>query len=132
MAWVYSNAVRTARSQAVIDAIGNAGLLIIGTSALAGAVGVLASIPLDATPFTNVNGLMTMNNAPRTVNAAAAGTAAKAEIRHSSGTVVVTGLTVGVAGSGPGGSDPDVVINSTAISVGQSVQATVGSITPAT
>lgn len=126
MAWVYSNAVRAARSQAVIDAIGPAGVLVIGTAALAGATGVLASIPLDNPSFTNVNGVMTMANPPRTVNASGTGLAAKAEIRHSSGTVIVSGLTVGSVGT------EDVVINSTSISTGQSVQATVGSITPAT
>lgn len=130
MSIVYSNAVKTARAQAVIDALGTAGIIAIGTSALSGATGLLASVPLHSTPFTQVNGTMTMNGAPRTVNASGAGTAAKAELRHSSGTVVISGLTVGTAGSGPGGADPDVVINATSISVGQSVQATVGTITP--
>lgn len=131
MSLIYSNAIRTARSAVVITAIGSAGVLVIGTAALAGGgTGVLASIPLDNPAFSNVNGAMTMTNPPRTVNATGAGTAAKAEIRDSGGTVIANGLTVGVAGSGPGGADPDVVINSTAISVGQSVQATVGTIGP--
>lgn len=121
----YSNTVKTARSQVVIDALGTAGLLVIGTSALSGATGVLAEIPLANPPFTQVNGVMTMASAPRTVNASGAGTAAKAELRHSSGTVIMTGLTVGVSGSGS-----DVIINATSITVGQSVQATVGTITP--
>lgn len=127
---VYNNTVKTDRSQVVIDWIGTTGLLVIGTSALAGATGVLAEIPLANPPFTNVNGVMTMASAPRTVNATGAGTAAKAEIRGVGGVTIVSGLTVGVAGSGPGGSNPDVVINATSITVGQSVQATVGTITP--
>lgn len=122
---VYSDAVKTARSQAVIDALGAAGVLVIGTSALSGGTGVLASVPFSNPAFTQVNGVMTMKDAPRTVNASGAGTAAKAELRHSSGTVVMSGLTVGVAGSGA-----DVIINATSITVGQSVQATVGTITP--
>lgn len=130
MSIVYSNAVKTARAQAVIDAIGTAGLLVIGTSALSGATGVLANIPCANPAFTQVNGVMTFNGVPRTVNAAGAGTAAKAEFRHSSGTVIMSGLTVGTAGSGPGGSDPDIIINAVSITVGQSVQCTVGTITP--
>lgn len=128
---VYNNSVKTARAQAVIDAIGTAGLLVIGTSALAGGgTGVLASVPMSNPAFTQVNGTMTVNNLPRTVNATGVGDAAKAEIRHSSGTVIMSGLTVGTAGSGPGGSNPDVVINAVSITVGQSVQCTVGTITP--
>jgi len=120
----YSNAIKTARSAVVITAIGSAGVLVIGTSSLAGgAGGVLASIPLANPSFTNVNGVMTMASAPRTVNASGAGTAAKAEIRDNVGTVILDGLTVGTSGT-------DVIINSTSISVGQSVQATVGTITP--
>lgn len=127
----YSNTIKTARSQVVIDAIGATGVLVIGTSALAGGgTGVLASVPFANPAFTQVNGAMTMAGAPRTVNASGAGTAAKAEIRDGIGTVIISGLTVGVAGSGPGGTNPDVVINATSISVGQSVQATVGTITP--
>lgn len=123
---VYNNTVKTDRSQVVIDWIGTTGLLVIGTSSLnGGATGVLAEIPLANPSFTNVNGVMTMANAPRTVNASGAGTAAKAEIRGVGGVVIVSGLTVGVSGSGA-----DVIINATSITVGQSVQATVGTITP--
>lgn len=128
MAWIYSNAVRTSRSQAVIDAIGTAGVLVIGDNTLAGTgVGVLAIIPFSNPAFTQVNGVMTVNNLPRTVNAVGAGTASKAEFRSSTGVVVVSGLTVGVSGS-----SPDIVINATSITVGQSVQCTVGTITPQT
>ncbi|QIG66839.1 hypothetical protein EVB41_009 [Rhizobium phage RHph_TM3_14A] len=123
---VYSNTIKTARSAVVITALGSAGVLVIGTAALAGGgTGVLASIPLDNPAFSNVNGLMTMTNPPRTVNASGAGTAAKAELRDNGGTVIASGLTVGLSGSGA-----DVIINSTSISVGQSVQATIGTITP--
>lgn len=123
---VYNNTVKTDRSQVVIDWIGTTGLLVIGTSTLAGGpAGVLAEIPLANPPFTNTNGVMGMASAPRTVNASGAGTAAKAEIRGVGGAVIVSGLTVGVSGSGA-----DVIINATSITVGQSVQATVGTITP--
>lgn len=119
----YSNAMKTARSNVIITALGSAGVLVIGTSALSGATGILASIPLANPAFTNLNGVMTMASAPRTVNASGAGTAAKAELRDNAGTVIADGLSVGTSGT-------DVIINSTSISVGQSVQATVGTITP--
>lgn len=124
MALNYSVAVKNARLQAVVDAIGTAGVLVIGTSALSGATGVLASVPF-ANPAFNVSaGAMTTNSLPRTTTATAAGTAAKAEIRTSGGVVVASGLTVGTSGT-------DVIINATAISVGQTVQVTVGTITHA-
>jgi len=127
MAVVYSNAMKTARSQVVIDALGTAAVLVIGTSALAGgATGVLASIPLANPPFTNTVGVMTMASPPRTTAATGAGNAAKAELRHSDGTVVMSGLVVATAP----GVGVDVVINALTISVGQTVQATVGTITP--
>lgn len=124
MPLVYSNTMKSARSNVVITALGSAGVLVIGTAALAGGgTGVLASIPLANPAFTEVNGVMTMASAPRTVNASGAGVAAKAELRDSGGVVIASGLTVGTVGT-------DVIINSTSISVGQSVQATIGTITP--
>lgn len=120
----YSTAVKNARLQAVVDAIGSAGVLVIGTSSLAGSTGVLASIPF-ANPAFNVSaGAMTVNSLPRTITATGAGTAAKAEIRNSGGTVIASGLTVGTSGT-------DVIINALSISVGQTVQATMGTITHA-
>jgi hypothetical protein len=119
---VYSEAVKNSRLQAVVDAIGAAGVLVIGTSALSGATGVLVSIPLATASFTVASGAMSLTDLPRTATASATGIAAKAEIRTSGGTVVMSGLTVGISGT-------DVIINSTAISSGQTVQATVGTIT---
>lgn len=125
MALNYSVAVKNARLQAVVDALGTAGVLVIGTSALAGgAPGILASVPFANPAFNVAAGAMTVNSLPRTVTATAAGTAAKAELRHSDGTVVASGLTVGTSGT-------DVIINATAVSVGQTVQVTVGTITHA-
>lgn len=120
---VYSTTVKNARLQAVVDALGEAGTIVIGTAALAGGTGRLALVPMDDTSFTITNGVMTLNNVPRTVVAIATGIAAKAEFRASDGTtVVVSGLTVGT-------SEADIIINATAISTGQTVQVTAGTIT---
>jgi hypothetical protein len=54
--------------------------------------------------------------------ASATGTAALAEFRNNAGTVIVSGLTVATSGG-------DITINSTAISSGQTVQVTAGTIT---
>lgn len=124
MALNYSTAVKNARLQAVVDALGSGALLVIGTSALSGATGVLASVPFASPAFTVAGGVMTAASLPRTITATAAGTAAKAELRTSGGTVIASGLTVGTSGT-------DVIINATSISVGQTVQVTVGAITHA-
>ena len=121
----YPTAVKNARLQAVVDLIGTTGLLVIGDNTLNGAAGgVLASIPLDNPSFDIAGGVMTMRNPPRRVDATGAGNAAKAEIRSGAGTVIINGLTVGLAAS-----SPDVVINSLSVSVGQTIQATLGTIT---
>lgn len=138
MAVTYSTTAKTGRMQAVADLIagktiastGSAsqGRLVIGTSALAGQAepnaAILASIPLSATPGTVSNGVLTLS-VPVTGTAANTGTAAKAEIRNSSGTVIVSGLTVGTSGA-------DITVMNTAITAGQTVQVTSGSITHAT
>lgn len=122
MAVNYSTAVKNARLQAVISALGTAGTLVIGTSALAGSTGVLATIPLQNPAATVNNGVLTLAGLPLTANATATGTAARAELRDSAGTVVCTGLTVGTSGT-------DIIINATAVSNGQTVQVTAGTIT---
>lgn len=120
---VYSNAVKNSRLQAVVDALGSGGNLIIGTSALSGgATGVLATVPLADPPFNINTGVMTLNSLPRTAIASATGTANKAELRDSGGTVIASGLTVGLSGT-------DIIINALAVSTGQTVQVTTGTIT---
>lgn len=119
---VYSNTVKDARMQAVITALGSGAVLVIGTSTLSGSTGVLATVTLANPAFTTSNGVMTMGGLPRTATASATGTAAKAELRTSGGVTIISGLTVGTSGT-------DVVINATAVSTGQTVQVTVGTIT---
>lgn len=124
MAVNYSTAAKNARLTAVVNLLGTAGVLVIGTSALAGATGLLVSIPLANPGATVANGVLTVAGVPRQANATGAGTAALAELRDSAGTVIVSGLTVGLAASGA-----DVIIHATAVSVGQTVQCTAGTIT---
>lgn len=121
MALAYPNATKVARMNAIVTLLGSAGKLVIGTSALSGATGVLASVPL-ANPAGTVAGAGVLTlTVPQSVAAAAAGTAAKAELRDNAGTVVAT-LSVGTSGA-------DVIINNASITAGQTVQLTVGSLT---
>jgi hypothetical protein len=129
----YSNTVKDNRLNVVNDAVnsktyvagsgaGSAGSLVIGTSALSGATGVLATITLPNPAFTEASQVLTLAGVPLSATASATGTAAKAEFRNNAGTVIVTGLTVGTSGS-------DINLNSVAISSGQTVTVTAGTIT---
>ena len=80
------------------------------------------SYTLSATPGTVAGAVLTISGTPLTATAGATGTAALAEIRNNAGTVIVSGLTVGTSGT-------DLIINATAISTGQIVTLTSGTIT---
>lgn len=133
MAVVYSAALKTARMQLVSDLVAaktpvassgspTAGSLVIGTSSLSGATGVLATFPLPTTPFTVAGAVATLAGTPMSGEGSASGTAAKAEIRDSGGNAIVSGLTVGVLGA-------DVLVGSTTIVAGQPVDVLSGTIT---
>ena len=133
MSVVYSATLKTNRMTLVKDLINgltaaastgsaSAGQLVIGTSALSGATGVLATLPL-ANPCGSVSGnVLTLTTTGVTATASATGTAALAELRTNAGTTVVSGLTVGTSGT-------DIIIASTSITSGQTVSLTSGSIT---
>jgi hypothetical protein len=115
MAVVYTTALKNTRMDAVRLAIevGGAGKLEIGTTGMAA---VLATITLNTTPMGTVaSGVLTFSGFPKSALAAAAGTAAAARIRTTANADVVTGLTVGTTAT-------DVVLDSTTIGVGQTVQ----------
>jgi hypothetical protein len=126
MAVNYAMTVKNTRMQAVITAIdagAGPGFIEICSAAYAA---VLATIPLADPSFTLSNGVITMASPPRSdVAADASGTAAIARIKDSTGVIVCDGLTVGV-GTG------DIQLNSVAISAGQTVTLTSGTITHAT
>lgn len=134
----YSDTLKTNRLQIMSDRVAGktavaatgtatAGQLVIGTSALSGATGVLATIALPTTPFL-ISGsgtvVATLQGIPLSVVATGTGTANKAELRQNNGTTVeCSGLTVG----SPTGFD--VNLTSTNITTGQTVTVTSGVIT---
>lgn len=134
MSVIYRASLRTNRLNLVVNDLGTAtgptisttgtaaGKLVIGTSALSGATGVLATITLDTTPATVSGNVLTISGLPKSATASATGTAALAELRRSDDTVIVSGLTVGTSAT-------DIIISSTTITSGQTVQVTAGTIT---
>jgi hypothetical protein len=123
MAVTYTTAVKNARLDAVVTAIGTAGVLEIGTTGMAS---VLATIALGNPAGTSASGVLTFSGFPRSdTSADATGTAAAARIRTASGgTDIVTGLTVGTSGS-------DINLDSTSITAGQTVTLNSATITHA-
>lgn len=136
MAVTYASSLKTDRLKLVVNALGTAtaptisvtgtaaGSLVVGTSALSGATGVLCTIPLATTPATVSGSVLTLSGVPLSATASGTGTAALAELRNNAGTVIVSGLTVGTSGS-------DITISNTSITSGQTVQVTSGTITHA-
>lgn len=123
MAITYTTAVKNARLDAVVTAIGSTGVLEIGTTSMGT---VLATVALGSTAGTSSGGVLTFSGFPRSdTSADATGTAAAARIRTASGgTDVVTGLTVGTSGS-------DINLDSTSITAGQTVTLNSATITHA-
>ena len=117
MAVIYSTAAKNARLTGVvntIDAGSGAGVLQIGT---AGMASVLAEITLADPSGTVSGGVLTFSGFPRSDSSAnATGVAAAARIRDSDGNDVITGLTVGVTGSGA-----DIILDTTNIDAGEIV-----------
>lgn len=123
MAVVYPVALKNTRMTSVRDAIdagAGAGVLQIGTTAFAT---VLAEITLADPSGTIATGVLTLSGMPRSdTSANATGTAAEARIRDSNGTDVITGLTVGTAGT-------NIVLNTVSIVAAAIVEITSGTIT---
>jgi hypothetical protein len=128
----YNDTVRTNRLNVVNDAIssktfvagsgaGSVGSLVIGTVDLPTGAGVLVTIPLQNPAGTISGPLLTISGVPLGATASATGTAALAEIRNNAGQVVVRGLTVGTAAA-------DIILTTVAITSGQTVQLTAGTI----
>src|SRR5215217_968419 len=117
MAVNYSATLKSNRMQLVSDLIAGktaaastgtatAGNLVIGTSSLSGATGVLVTIPLSTAPFSESGGVLTLSGVPLSANPSASNTAALAEFRTNSGTVIISGLTVGT-------SSANIIVNTT-------------------
>ena len=110
---VYAAAVKTARMTATRDQVAN-GTLQIGT---AGMAVVLAEFGLSADGGTISGDVWTLVLDAATVEAVGSGTPAAARILNSSAAPRVTGLTVGLAGSGA-----DIILDSLSITAGQDVE----------
>jgi hypothetical protein len=114
MAVTYSTTVKSSRMTVVKDAIdagaGN-GILVIGTTGLAS---TLVSITLDKPSATISSGVLTFSGLPNSGTASGTGTAAEAKITDSTGTTIISGLTVGTTST-------DIIIDSTSITTGQTV-----------
>lgn len=115
MAVIYSTAAKNARLEGVvntIDAGSGPGVLQIGTTGMGT---VLATIVLADPCGTVASGVLTFSGFPRSdTSADADGTAAAARIRDSNGNDVITGLTVGLVGSGA-----DIIFESVSFNVGE-------------
>lgn len=126
MAVTYSTAVKTARMEAVVAAIGTSGKLVFMTSADA----VVCTFTLAATAGTVTAGVLTFSDANGgtagilNTTGSADGVVAKAKITTSADVNVITGFTVGT-------SSADFIIDNTNVAVGQSVTVTSASITHA-
>jgi hypothetical protein len=120
----YANALKDTRMTAVLNAIdvnASPATIEIGTAAMAA---VLVSITLSKPSFSEASQAITMLGVPKSGTASGTGTAAAARIKDGGGNVIVSGLTVGTAGS-------DINLNSTSITSGQTVTISSGTITHA-
>lgn len=122
MAVNYRTTLKTSRMQAVADDIDSgpaAGTLEIGD---AGFASVLVTFTCDDPCGTVATDTLSFTGLPKSAIAGASETAAVARFKNSSGTVIVSGLTVGTSGT-------DIIISpSTTITSGQTVNWTAGSI----
>jgi len=126
MAVTLPTALQNTIMNAIDDAVNagsGAGTLEIGTTGMGT---VLSTITLSDPAFgASSNGVITLNGVPLTDGAAdASGEAAAARIRDSDANDVVTGLTVGEAGSGA-----DIILDEATIQSGQTVTLDSGTIT---
>lgn len=111
----YNAAVKTARITATRDYFANGTLEILTAADV-----LLATFGLSAGGGTISGSTWTLTWDATTVAAVASGTATKAQIKNSSGSAHLTGLTVGTSGT-------DIIIDNTNIASGQNV--TVGTST---
>ena len=122
MAVIYSTTVKNSRMTVVRDAIdggSSGGTLQIGTTGMAT---ILAEIAL-ADPCGSVSGgVLTFAMPQSDAGANASGTAAEAHIKDSSGTTVVSGLTVGTSGA-------NINLSSVNIAAGDAVTITSATLT---
>lgn len=111
-----------------VDAGAGVGVLVIGTSALSGATGVLATIPLQKPSVTIAGNVATIAGTPLSAAATASGVAAKAEVRDSAGNVIISNLVVGGTAEGTT-AGADIILNASTLATGESVVVNSGTVT---
>lgn len=122
MAVTHGTPTRNAVADAVVDRID------LGTGTAAGVLKirasstVLATIALANPAFGSASaGAAAMAGLPRSDSAAdASGTPDNFQIVDRDGTIIFSG-TAGIAGSGPGGSNPDIVLDASTVTINQVV-----------
>lgn len=124
MAVTYNAALKTTRMTAVltaIDAGAGPGTLEIGTTGMGT---VLATFTLADPAGTVAGSVLTFDFDPdiSDTSADATGTAAEARIKDSVANIVISGLTVGTSGT-------DIILDSTSITLAQTVTLTTGTLT---
>jgi hypothetical protein len=119
----YSQTAITARLQGVIDTVGVAGFLKLKSASGV----ILSSIGLPTPCGVAANGVLTFRAGSMDPSAVGTGDASTAAVTDSIGTAHISGLTVGIPGSGA-----SVIIvngaNTTRITLGQAVQFVAGTI----
>lgn len=119
MAVNYSTSLKNTRMTDIVTAIGTGGRIEICT---AGGVSVLIAFTLEDVAGTVSAGTLIFSGMPKNTAAVLAGTADTARIVTSTGTAVVTGLTVGTIGT-------DVIIDSIDVYESQDVTLSAAAIT---
>lgn len=123
MSVIYSTALKNNRLDevtALIDAGAGAGEIRLGTAAMAL---VLATIALaDPAAPVAAAGVLTFTMPRSDTSADATGIAVEADIRDDAAAVIVSGLTVGTGGT-------DIILDSTNITIGQTVTLNTATIT---
>lgn len=117
--WV--NAVKDSRmttSLAAIDANSSAAFIELLTASS----GLLATILLAKPSFSEASQRLTMLSGPRSGSCTASGTLALAQIKDGGGSLVVSGFTVGTSGT-------DFLLSALAVSIGQNIVLSSGTIT---
>jgi len=131
MAIAYGTATGNARLAATFTAAvagqsvdGGAGFgqLVIGTSSLSGATGVLVTWTLPKPSVAIASKVATMAGMPLTATPSANGTAALAEFRDSANNTIISGITVGTSGT-------NIILATTTLTTSTPVVLTSGTIT---
>lgn len=126
MSVVYSQTLKHTRMNdvlAALDITATASYIQIADSTgFANATDILATISFANPAATVASDVLTFASLPVSATAAQTGTASQARILDGTGSVIISGLTVGTSGT-------NIVLNTTSITAGQLVRIDSGTIT---